>query len=86
MRYFVYCLENAILNLPPHQEEVVWLVDFDGFNLSNISFKVASETGHVLQKYYPQRLGLAIMYDAPKIFQPFFTVTKLLIDFFVNII
>lgn len=69
-------MENAISNLPPHQEEVIWLVDFQGFNFSNISFKVTRETAHVLQKYYPERLGLAIMYNAPKIFQPFFKVTK----------
>lgn len=76
IKHFVYCMENAILNLPPNQEEVVWLVDFHGFNLSNISFKMTREVSHILQKYYPQRLGLAIMYDAPKIFQPFFSVTK----------
>jgi hypothetical protein len=76
IKHFVYCMENAILNLPPHQEQVVWLVDFHGFNLSNVSFKISREVSHILQKHYPQRLGLAIMYDAPGIFQPFFAVTK----------
>lgn len=80
IKHFVYCMENAILNLPPNQEEVVWLVDFHGFNLSNISFKMTREVSHILQKYYPQRLGLAIMYDAPKIFQPFFSMVKVLLD------
>ncbi|KAH9756657.1 CRAL-TRIO domain-containing protein [Citrus sinensis] len=40
IRYLVYCMENAILNLPPHQEQMVWLIDFQGFNLSHISVKV----------------------------------------------
>ncbi|XP_045803362.1 phosphatidylinositol transfer protein 3-like [Trifolium pratense] len=80
IKHFVYCMENAILNLPPHQEQVIWLVDFHGFNLSNVSFKMTREVSHILQKYYPQRLGLAIMYDAPGIFQPFFAMVKVLLE------
>lgn len=90
IKHFVYCMENAILNLPPNQEQVIWLVDFHGFSLSSVSFKMTREVSHILQKYYPQRLGLAIMYDAPGIFQPFFSVTKqnsllnLLVCFFLQ--
>ncbi|TKY74354.1 Random slug protein 5 [Spatholobus suberectus] len=80
VKYFVYAMENAILNLPPHQEQVVWLVDFQGFKLSDISFKVARETAYILQEYYPKRLGLAIIYNAPMIFQPFFSMVKPLLE------
>ncbi|XP_058787702.1 uncharacterized protein LOC131662042 [Vicia villosa] len=80
IKHFVYCMENAVLNLPPLQEQVVWLVDFHGFNLSNVSFKMTREISHILQKYYPQRLGLAVMYDAPGIFQPFFAMVKVLLE------
>ncbi|XP_027331612.1 phosphatidylinositol transfer protein 3-like isoform X2 [Abrus precatorius] len=76
MNYFVYCMENAILNLPAHQEQVVWLIDFHGFNLSHVSFKVARETARILQEHYPKRLGLAILYNPPAIFQPFFAMVK----------
>ncbi|PIN17001.1 Phosphatidylinositol transfer protein PDR16 [Handroanthus impetiginosus] len=76
IKYLVYCMENAILNLPPDQEQMVWLIDFHGFSLSNISIKVTRETAHVLQEHYPERLGVAILYDAPKIFEPFWTVAK----------
>ncbi|RDY08389.1 Random slug protein 5, partial [Mucuna pruriens] len=76
IKYFVYCMESAILNLPPHQEQLVWLVDFQGFKLSDVSFKVARDTAHILQEYYPKRLGLAILYNAPMIFQPFFSMVK----------
>ncbi|WVZ18317.1 hypothetical protein V8G54_005639, partial [Vigna mungo] len=76
IKHFVYCMESAILNLAPNQEQVVWLVDFQGFKLSNISVKVARETAHVVQEYYPKRLGLAILYNAPMIFQPFFSMVK----------
>ncbi|KAK6940132.1 CRAL-TRIO lipid binding domain [Dillenia turbinata] len=76
IKFLMYCLENAVLNLPPDQEQMVWLIDFHGFNLSNISVKVARETAHILQDHYPERLGLAILYNPPKFFEPFWTVVK----------
>ncbi|KAA8538044.1 hypothetical protein F0562_027376 [Nyssa sinensis] len=76
IRYLVYCMENAILNLPQNQEQMIWLIDFHGFNLSNISFKVSRETAHVLQVHYPERLGDAILYNPPKFFEPFYRLVK----------
>ncbi|KAJ4952958.1 hypothetical protein NE237_029790 [Protea cynaroides] len=76
IRYLVYCMENAILNLSPEQEQMVWLIDFLGFNMSNISVKVAIDTAHVLQEHYPERLGVAILYNPPKIFESFYKVVK----------
>ncbi|KAE8728300.1 dnaJ-like protein subfamily B member 1-like [Hibiscus syriacus] len=76
IRYLVYCMENAILNLPADQEQMVWLIDFNGFNLSHISVKVTRETAHVLQEHYPERLGVAILYNPPKFFEPFWTLVK----------
>ncbi|TKY49796.1 Random slug protein 5 [Spatholobus suberectus] len=61
-------------------EQVVWLVDFQGFKVSGISFKVARETAYILQEYYPKRLGLAILYNGPMIFQPFFSMVKPLLE------
>nr|XP_027089748.1 phosphatidylinositol transfer protein 3-like [Coffea arabica]XP_027089749.1 phosphatidylinositol transfer protein 3-like [Coffea arabica] len=76
IKYLVYCMENAIVNLPENQEQMVWLIDFHGFNMSHISVKVTKETAHVLQEHYPERLGMAVLYDAPKIFEPFWKVVK----------
>ncbi|KAL1547028.1 phosphatidylinositol transfer protein 3-like [Salvia divinorum] len=76
IKYLVYCMENAILNLGEEQEQMVWLIDFHGFSLSNVSLKVTKETAHVLQNHYPERLGVAILYDAPKIFEPFWKMAK----------
>ncbi|KAG5544288.1 hypothetical protein RHGRI_016890 [Rhododendron griersonianum] len=80
MRCLVHCIENAILNLPENQEEMVWLVDFSGSNSSNISFKMTRETAYVVQVYYPERLGLAILYNPPKFFAPFWKVAKLFLE------
>ncbi|KAL3504710.1 hypothetical protein ACH5RR_034551 [Cinchona calisaya] len=76
IKYLVYCMENAIINLPENQDQMVWLIDFHGFNMSHISVKVTKETAHVLQEHYPERLGLAVLYDAPKFFEPFWKVVK----------
>ncbi|KAI4389789.1 hypothetical protein MLD38_001973 [Melastoma candidum] len=76
INYLVYCMENAILNLPPDQEQMVWLIDFEGFNLTHISVKLSKETAHVLQDHYPERLGAAILHNPPKFFEPFFMVVK----------
>ncbi|KAL1344599.1 hypothetical protein HN51_018473 [Arachis hypogaea] len=78
--YFVYCIENAIFNLPPNQEEIVWLVDFQGYTLANLSFKITRETAFILQEYYPERLGLGFMYNAPRIFRPFYAMVKPLLE------
>lgn len=67
-------MENAILNLPPNQEQMIWLIDFQGFNLSNISIMSTKETAFILQDQYPERLGLAILYNPPKFFEPFYKV------------
>ncbi|GAB2271155.1 hypothetical protein Dimus_006001 [Dionaea muscipula] len=76
IKYFVYCMENAVLNLPPDQEQMVWLVDFCNFNLTNISVMVTKETAHVLQEHYPERLSVAILFNPPKFFEQFWNVVK----------
>ncbi|KAK9748963.1 hypothetical protein RND81_02G093300 [Saponaria officinalis] len=76
IKYVVYCMENAILNMPPNQEQMIWLVDFWNFGLANVSIKSAKETAHVLQNHYPERLGIAIMYNPPRIFEQFYRVVK----------
>jgi len=76
IKYLVYCMENAVLNLPPDQEQMVWLIDFKGWKAGAISVKVTRETARILQGCYPERLGLAILYNPPKIFESFFSVVK----------
>lgn len=75
MRYLIYCMENAIMNLKPGKEQMVWLIDFQKWNMSSISVKVTRETANVLQNRYPERLGLAILYNPPKVFESFWLVS-----------
>ncbi|KAG6511928.1 hypothetical protein ZIOFF_030007 [Zingiber officinale] len=80
IRYLVYCMENAILNLSADQEQMVWLIDFHGWTMASVSVKVTRETAHVLQDYYPERLALGILYNPPKIFESFWKIVKPFLD------
>jgi hypothetical protein len=76
IRQLVYTMENAVLNMPPGQEQMVWLVDFKGWTLSKaIPIKTVQETAHVLQLHYPERLYMAILYNPPHIFETFYMVS-----------
>jgi hypothetical protein len=71
----VYLLENAVLNLSEGQEQMSWLIDFTGFSFSTkLSIKTARDIIQILQNHYPERLGIAFLYNPPRIFQAFFKV------------
>lgn len=67
-------MEKAIFSMQPGQEQMVWLIDFQGWNMSKISVKVSRETARVLQNRYPERLAIAILYNPPKVFESFMAV------------
>ncbi|THU58604.1 hypothetical protein C4D60_Mb03t16120 [Musa balbisiana] len=72
LRHLVYLLENAIINLPDSQEQMIWLIDFTGWSLSNsVPIKTARETANILQSHYPERLAAAFLYNPPRIFESF---------------
>ncbi|KAK1323232.1 hypothetical protein QJS10_CPA02g01127 [Acorus calamus] len=81
LRHVVYLLENTILNLPEGQEQMVWLIDFTGWSLSNsVPIKTAREAAYILQNHYPERLSAAFLYNPPKIFETFWKIVKYFLD------
>ncbi|OAY69646.1 Random slug protein 5 [Ananas comosus] len=81
LRHLVYLLENAVLNLPEGQEQMVWLIDFRGWSLTNsVPIKTARETANILQNHYPERLAISFLYDAPRVFEAFWKVVKYFLD------
>ncbi|KAK6137027.1 hypothetical protein DH2020_029226 [Rehmannia glutinosa] len=76
IKYLVYCMENAIAKLDEGQDQMVWLIDFQKWNMACISVKVTRETARVLQDHYPERLGIAILYNPPKVFESFWLLVK----------
>ncbi|KAK7310437.1 hypothetical protein RJT34_07968 [Clitoria ternatea] len=81
IRHLVYLLENAMLNLPPSQEQMAWLIDFTGWSLTNnVPLKCARETIYILQNHYPERLAIAFLYNPPRIFEAFWKIVKYFLD------
>uniref|UniRef100_A0A7N0UC19 CRAL-TRIO domain-containing protein n=1 Tax=Kalanchoe fedtschenkoi TaxID=63787 RepID=A0A7N0UC19_KALFE len=80
IRHLFYLIENAVLNLPEGQEQMVWLIDFTGTSYKNLPIKTVREIVHILQNHYPERLGLAFLYNPPKIFHAFWKVVKFFLD------
>ncbi|KAH7277029.1 hypothetical protein KP509_39G030800 [Ceratopteris richardii] len=81
VKQLVYTLENAMLYLPPGQDQTVWIIDFEGFSLSKaVPLKTTKEVAHILQNHYPERLAVGVMLNAPKIFEYFWKLWKPFID------
>lgn len=80
IKYLVYSLEKAIMNLTDDQEKMVWLTDFQSWTLGSTPLKVTRETVNVLQDCYPERLGLAILYNPPRLFESFWKMVKPFLD------
>ncbi|KAL3525392.1 hypothetical protein ACH5RR_013764 [Cinchona calisaya] len=81
VRHLVYLIENAILNLPEGQEQMSWLIDFNGWSLNtNIPISTARDIIYVLQNHYPERLAVIILYSPPRIFEAFWKVVRYFVD------
>lgn len=64
------------MNLTDDQEKMVWMIDFQGWTMGSTPLKVTRETVSVLQDCYPERLGLAILYNPPRLFESFYKVSS----------
>uniref|UniRef100_A0A1J3K8H3 Random slug protein 5 n=1 Tax=Noccaea caerulescens TaxID=107243 RepID=A0A1J3K8H3_NOCCA len=81
IQHLVYLLENAILNLPKGQEQMVWLVDFTGWSMAaNVPLKTTRDIVYILQNHYPERLGMAFLYNPPRLFQAGYKAIKYFLD------
>lgn len=81
LRHLVYLMENAVLNTPEGQDQMVWLIDFTGWSLSKaVPVKTAKETISILQNHYPERLYAAFLYNPPRIFEAFWKIVKHFLD------
>ncbi|KAF8666260.1 hypothetical protein HU200_053682 [Digitaria exilis] len=77
IKYFVYNLENLALSSEDAQEEnVVWMSDLRGWTISSTPFSLTRESLHIVQKYYPGLIAVAIMTNAPRIFESFWKIVK----------
>ncbi|KAA8492464.1 CRAL-TRIO domain-containing protein [Porphyridium purpureum] len=81
IRHLVYTLERCVAEMEPPVEKLALLIDFQGFSIMNSpSLSQQKETLSILQDHYPERLGLALCYDAPGLFWAAYKVIKPFID------
>ncbi|MED6119094.1 hypothetical protein PIB30_008607 [Stylosanthes scabra] len=80
LRFVVYHLENAMLNLQPGQEQMTWLMEFTGWSLTSVPIKLAREIIFTLQNHYPERLAIMFLYNPPRVFEAFWKIVKYFMD------
>ncbi|KAJ1659404.1 hypothetical protein IWQ61_001512 [Dispira simplex] len=92
MRYLAFTLERAVQMLPPENnndddgdymvpESLSLIIDCEGWSLSNsVPLNTARETLYILGSHYPERLGTALILNAPWIFWTFFKLVSPFID------
>lgn len=84
IRHLVYTLEQASRladEWGTGDGKMAWLVDFVGYTRKNAPpIRVALHTLHVLQNHYPERLGKAVSYIPPLIFDLMWRAVSPFID------
>ncbi|KAK3137203.1 hypothetical protein QOZ80_5BG0449130 [Eleusine coracana subsp. coracana] len=77
IKYLVYILEKLVQNLKDVPEDnVVWISDFHGWTISSTPVSLTRESLHIIQKYYPGLIAVAILTNPPRIFESFWKIIK----------
>ncbi|KAI9025474.1 CRAL-TRIO domain-containing protein [Hyaloraphidium curvatum] len=81
LRYTVFCLELAVKAMPPGVSKICLLMDFVGMTMSKQPpMSVSKKVLDILQNHYVERLGLALVYEAPTIFSIFWRAISPFLD------
>ncbi|EEE55931.1 hypothetical protein OsJ_04619 [Oryza sativa Japonica Group] len=66
--YCVYLLDSICARIPRGQEKFVCIVDLKGWGYSNCDIRAYIAAIEIMQNYYPERLGKALMIHVPYMF------------------
>eukprot|EP00210_Caulerpa_lentillifera_P001533 g1471.t1 len=72
--------EQAIRMMPDGVEQWVWVSDFFGFGMSDMSPAMARRFVDLTANHYPERLGAYLVVDAPTIFEGLWKLVKPWLD------
>ena len=60
---------------------MTWLIDFGGYNRKNQPpWRVSMQTLQIVQNHYPERLGRAVNFQPPFLFELFYKAIKPFVD------
>lgn len=77
----VYSLERGVAAMRPGVEKLTLLIDFTGYSLRVApSFATQRATLAILQHHYPERLGLAVLWGAPRLFHLAYKALRPFVD------
>lgn len=78
----VYNMERLVESMDPRRgvESWVWIFDFQGMSYTtSVPISMGKQVLDIVSTAYPERLGLALMVDAPYIFSFFWTAISPLV-------
>lgn len=79
-KFAVYQMEQGIKRLPPGMESFSIIFDIADFGTKNMDLNFVQFLATALEKYYPERLGILVLFNAPWIFNGFWKLVKPLLD------
>ncbi|KAI5964700.1 PDR17 [Candida pseudojiufengensis] len=86
VKHLVYMLESVIKFMPPGQDQIALLIDFGAapkeLNLSASfpSLSITKQSLHILQKSYPEILGVGLFHNLPWIANAFMKISRPFVD------
>eukprot|EP00670_Eutreptiella_braarudii_P021416 CAMPEP_0174352134 /NCGR_PEP_ID=MMETSP0811_2-20130205/9685_1 /TAXON_ID=73025 ORGANISM="Eutreptiella gymnastica-like, Strain CCMP1594" /NCGR_SAMPLE_ID=MMETSP0811_2 /ASSEMBLY_ACC=CAM_ASM_000667 /LENGTH=377 /DNA_ID=CAMNT_0015482015 /DNA_START=88 /DNA_END=1221 /DNA_ORIENTATION=+ len=79
LRYIIYTMEQAIARMPPGISKLWFVVDLKDISLSNVDYDFIKRFVKVLLFRYPERLGGAVLINAPMFFNACWPLIKKLL-------
>ncbi len=83
LKYVVYIMENAsrIADASSPDGKMAWLLDYVGYTRHNQPpWKVSLSTLTIVQSHYPERLGRAVNFKPPLLFEIFWKAIRPFVD------
>ena len=83
LKYVVYIMENAsrIADASSPDGKMAWLLDYVGYTRQNQPpWKVSLSTLSIVQSHYPERLGRAVNFKPPLLFEIFWKAIRPFVD------
>lgn len=76
VQHMLWCMEELFDNHSLHQ--MIWVMDFHAFSRADMSPSNAKHVLSLFADHYPERLGNAVIYDAPYVFQSLWAAVKMI--------